>query len=206
MVEVTNSNEVDMEANGIKRGRGKGKEKEGVTSQSDHGQEKKAKETKEAKRTRRRINLQDFPLGHGMAPYNLLEDMRGKGPDISWPQFLALCPQVRRDLTRAVSTRRKVKESVPVVKIAHAEMNEDITPVLDCYIKGRLVRKGLVDGGAQICIMTEGLMQKLGMHIHETPEIKVKIAVFQLSIIAIVSYSTLPNSPKHCGYPHPFTV
>ncbi|RYA73748.1 hypothetical protein DD595_24825, partial [Enterobacter cloacae complex sp. 4DZ3-17B2] len=134
------------------------------------------KETKEATRTRRRNNLQDFPLGHGMAPYNLLEDMRGKGPDISWPQFLALCPHVRRDLTNAVSPRRKVKERFPVVKIAHAEMNEDITPVLDCYIKGRLVRKGLVDGGAQICIMTEGLMQRLGMHIHETPEIKVKMA------------------------------
>ena len=74
--------------------------------------------------------------------------MRGKGPNISWPQFLALCPQVRMESTRAISTRKKSKESVSVVKISHVEMDEDITPLLDCYIKGKLVRKGLVDGGA----------------------------------------------------------
>ena len=102
MEEVANTKDVDIEANGIKRGRGKAKEKEGATSQSDHGPGKKVKETKEVKRSRRRINLQDFPLGHGMAPYNLLDDMRGKGLNISWPQFLALCPQVRRELSRVV--------------------------------------------------------------------------------------------------------
>ncbi|MCO5590924.1 hypothetical protein L7F22_044900 [Adiantum nelumboides] len=77
VVEVTQSKEDDIEANGIKRVREKGKEKEGVTSQSDHGLGKKTKETKEGKRPRHRINLQDLPLGHGMAPYNLMEDMRG---------------------------------------------------------------------------------------------------------------------------------
>ena len=50
VVEVTKAKQVDIEANGIKRGRGKGKEKEGVVSQSDHGRGKKAKETKEGKR------------------------------------------------------------------------------------------------------------------------------------------------------------
>ncbi|MCO5605707.1 hypothetical protein L7F22_059891 [Adiantum nelumboides] len=153
VVEVTQSKEEDIEANGIKHGREKGKKMEGVTSQTDHGRGKKTKETKEGKRTRRRINLQDFPLGHDMAPYNLMEDITGKGPSISWPQFLALCPQVRRELSKAVSTRRRAKENVPIIKIAHAQMDEDITPLLDCYIKGKLVKKGLVDGGAQICIM-----------------------------------------------------
>src|SRR5262249_48752146 len=94
VVEVTKAREIDIEPNGIKRGCGKGKEKEGVTSQSDHKQSKKVNETKKAKETQRCINLQDFPLKHGMASYNLMEDMRGKGPDISWPQFLASCPQL----------------------------------------------------------------------------------------------------------------
>lgn len=48
-----------------------------------------------------------------------------------------------------------------VVKIAPIETQEDIVPTLDCYIKGRIVKKGLVDGGAQICIMTETVMRKL---------------------------------------------
>ncbi len=49
-------------------------------------------------------------------------------------------------------------------------------PTLDCYIKGRLVKKGLVDGGAQICIMNENVMQNLGLHINEVLEIRVKMA------------------------------
>ena len=57
MLEVTTPKEVDIKVNGIKGGRGKEKEKEGVASQSKHGQAKKVKETKEVKRRRRCINL-----------------------------------------------------------------------------------------------------------------------------------------------------
>ena len=61
-----------------------------------------------------------------------------------------------------------------MVKLAQAEVDEDVAPILDCYIKGRLVKEGLVDGGAQICIMTEVLMHKLGLHIQETPNNKAR--------------------------------
>ncbi|MCO5551435.1 hypothetical protein L7F22_004938 [Adiantum nelumboides] len=109
-----------------------------------------------------------------MSPYNLIEDLQAKGPSISWPQFFALCPQVRREMAKAISTRIPKKKG-NVVRIAPVEM-EDIVPTIDCFIKGTLVRKGLVDGGAQICIMTEATMHRLNLKIHKTPEVRVKMA------------------------------
>ncbi|MCO5574147.1 hypothetical protein L7F22_027927 [Adiantum nelumboides] len=109
-----------------------------------------------------------------MSPYNLIEDLQAKGPSISWPQFFALCPQVRREMAKAISTCIPKKKG-NVVRVAPVEM-EDIVPTIDCFIKGTLVRKGLVDGGAQICIMTEATMHRLNLKIHKTPEVRVKMA------------------------------
>ncbi|MCO5570256.1 hypothetical protein L7F22_023975 [Adiantum nelumboides] len=71
-------------ANGIKRTRGKEKEdtmrEDSIPSGREHKREKG--ETSKRRR-RRRINLHDFPLGHGMSPYNLIEDLQAKGPSIS---------------------------------------------------------------------------------------------------------------------------
>ncbi|MCO5587328.1 hypothetical protein L7F22_041277 [Adiantum nelumboides] len=162
-------------ANGIKQTRGKEKEdtmrEESIPSGREHKREKG--ETSKRRR-RRRINLHDFPLGHGMSPYNLIEDLQAKGPSISWPQFFALCPQVRREMAKAISTRIPKKKG-NVVRIAPVEM-EDIVPTIDCFIKGTLVQKGLVDGGAQIFIMTEATMHRLNLKIHKTPEVRVKMA------------------------------
>ena len=36
--------------------------------------------------------------------------------------------------------------------------------------------RSLVDGGAQICIMTENVMNKIGLCIQDVPKIKVKMA------------------------------
>ncbi|MCO5569248.1 hypothetical protein L7F22_022959 [Adiantum nelumboides] len=98
VVEVTNTshkNEGVIEVNDMKRDRGKGK------MHDEDQPESSKKKTKEERVKMRRINLQDFPLGRGLEPYNLIEDMQGKGPHISWPQFLAICPQMRKELARA---------------------------------------------------------------------------------------------------------
>ncbi|MCO5591203.1 hypothetical protein L7F22_045184 [Adiantum nelumboides] len=162
-------------ANGIKRTRGNEKEDTMREDSIPSGREYKREKGETSKRRRRRcINLHDFPLGHGMSPYNLIEDLQEKGPSISWPQFFALCPQVRREMAKAISTRIPKKKG-NVVRIAPIEM-EDIVPTIDCFIKSTLVRKGLVDGGAQICIMIEATMHRLNLKIHKTPEVRVKMA------------------------------
>ena len=77
-------------------------------------------------------------------------------------------------MARSMSARIKPNvRKTYTVKIAPIETEEDIVPLLDCHIKGRLVKRGLVDGGAQICIMTENVMNKLGLCIQDVPEIKV---------------------------------
>ncbi|MCO5592621.1 hypothetical protein L7F22_046624 [Adiantum nelumboides] len=77
-------------------------------------------------------------------------------------------------MAKAISTRIPKKKG-NVVRIAPVEM-EDIVPTIDCFIKGTLVQKGLVDGGAKICIMTEATMHRLNLKIHKTPEVQVKMA------------------------------
>ncbi|MCO5557604.1 hypothetical protein L7F22_011170 [Adiantum nelumboides] len=76
-------------------------------------------------------------------------------------------------MAKAISTRIPKKKG-NVLRIVPVEM-EDIVPTIDCFIKGTLVRKRLVDGGAQICIMTEATMHRLNLKIHKTPEVRVKM-------------------------------
>ncbi|MCO5571616.1 hypothetical protein L7F22_025362 [Adiantum nelumboides] len=59
VVKVIKIEQEEMEANGIKQGHGKDKEKEGVASQSDHGRGKKAKESKEDWKTGKLICRND---------------------------------------------------------------------------------------------------------------------------------------------------
>lgn len=63
-----------------------------------------------------------------------------------------------------------------VLKIALAPLKEDISVVVDLYIKGMLVHKVLIDGGAKICIIIEHVMHKLGLHLSDLSNIKAKVA------------------------------
>ena len=77
-------------------------------------------------------------------------------------------------MAKAISTHLPICNG-HVVRIALVEV-EDIMPIADCHIKGNLVRKNLVDGGAQVCIMIESTMTRLGLCIQETLEVCVKMA------------------------------
>ena len=44
-----------------------------------------AKRQRKVRRHRHKITLGDFPLGRGVDPYNLGEDLRYKKPDITYP-------------------------------------------------------------------------------------------------------------------------
>ncbi|MCO5594098.1 hypothetical protein L7F22_048119 [Adiantum nelumboides] len=53
---------------------------------------------------------------------------------------------------------------------------QDITPVLNAYVKGQRVSNVYVDGGAQICIMTEQTMHRLGLKVNAPAPCKAKMA------------------------------
>ena len=45
-----------------------------------------SKKRKKRSSTRRKITIQDFPLGSKEKPYNLVEDVSIQGPKLTWPQ------------------------------------------------------------------------------------------------------------------------
>ena len=70
-----------------------------------------------------------------------------------------------------VSTRTtKVMGSVEDKK------DEDVLPVIEAYIKGQRIQKVYVDGGAQVCVISEKMMNLLGLEVHGKTEFKAKMA------------------------------
>ncbi|MCO5552999.1 hypothetical protein L7F22_006519 [Adiantum nelumboides] len=110
---------------------------------------------KRKSRSRRHIRVEDFPLGVGSTPYDLISDVSKQGPKISWQQLLHLSPKMRRIWSKMVSTRRAKTKAIGSIS---ARGMKDIVSVIDAEIKSQRVSNVYVDGGAEICVMTEKLM------------------------------------------------
>ncbi|MCO5574642.1 hypothetical protein L7F22_028431 [Adiantum nelumboides] len=135
---------------------------------SETGERRKSKEngessSKKKPKPRRKITIKDFALGEPSQPYNLVDDVSVQGPKITWPQLLHLAPKVRRQWTKMVSTRRVKTKAMGLVSGRNLQ---DITPVLNAYVKGQRVSNVYVDEGAQIYVMTEQTMQRLGLKVN----------------------------------------
>ena len=70
-----------------------------------------------------------------------------------------------------VSTRTsKVIGAVGAVK------EEDVLPILEAYIKGQRILKVYIDGGAQVCVVSEKMMHHLGLEVQGKSEFKANMA------------------------------
>ena len=63
-----------------------------------------------------------------------------------------------------------------VMGAEEAIKEEDVLPVLEAYIKGQMIRKVYVDGGAQVCVMSKKTMHQLGLEVQGKSEFKAKMA------------------------------
>ena len=121
----------------------------------EEGMSKDEKKRKKRSSTRRKITIKDFPLGEREEPYNMIEDVCSQGPKLTWPQLLYLSPKMRRQWSKMVSTR-----ATKVMGSVEAKKDEDVLPVIEAYIKGQRIQKVYVDGGAQVCVMSEKMMNR----------------------------------------------
>ncbi|MCO5575580.1 hypothetical protein L7F22_029382 [Adiantum nelumboides] len=162
----------DVDAMPIKRAR------QEEVAMSETGERRKSKEngessSKKKPKPRQKLTIKDFALGESSQPYNLVDDVSVQGPKITWPQLLHLAPKVRRQWTKMVSTCRVKTKAMGFVSGSNLQ---DITPVLNAYVKGQRVSNVYVDGGAQICVMTEQTMHRLGLKVNAPAPCKAKMA------------------------------
>ncbi|MCO5574719.1 hypothetical protein L7F22_028509 [Adiantum nelumboides] len=162
----------DVDAMPIKRAR------QEEAAMSEMGERRKSKEngesnSKKKSKPRRKLIIKDFALGESSQPYNLVDDVSAQGPKITWPQLLHLAPKVRRQWTKMVSTRHVKTKAMGLVSGRNLQ---DITRVLNAYVKGQRVSNVYVDGGAQICVMTEKTMHRLGLKVNAPAPCKAKMA------------------------------
>ena len=91
----------------IKKARVEEKPASMMSDSDDEATRKEKKRKKKAPTVRRKIGIKDFPLGAAAEPYDLIEDVVGQGPKLSWAQLLHLSPKLRRQWSKMVSTRKK---------------------------------------------------------------------------------------------------
>ena len=70
-----------------------------------------------------------------------------------------------------VSTR-----TTKLMGAVEARNDEDVLRLLEAYIKGQRIRKVYVDGGAQVCVMSEKMTHQLGLEVQGKSEFKAKMA------------------------------
>ena len=153
----------------IKRTRAthKGKEVEGESSNPQI--KKKAKEFMESQmenpskrcRSRRKINMEDMPMGKGVEPFDLKQEFITNGPRITWPQLLQLSPKIRKEWGRLTSIHQSTK-TVHYAGVVRVKEQKDIRPVISVTMKGLLIKDALVNSGIRIRPSSNVIVSKIG--------------------------------------------
>ncbi|MCO5555565.1 hypothetical protein L7F22_009110 [Adiantum nelumboides] len=162
--------------------------------------EAESSKKKKSRQPRRVIGIDDFLLGKNLEPYDMVEDLKSQRPNITWPQLMHLSSSIRRQWPKLANTRIPKRRKEKVVKSIKSNTLKDIEPIVDAYVKGKRVSNVYVDGGAQMCVITERTMHRLGLSITEPSDCHAKLAnnskVKCLGIIKDVNITVLDVSAK----------
>ena len=60
--------------------------------------------------------------------------------------------------------------------LVKASSKGDVVPILDAWIRGQKISKVYVDGGAQMCVMTERVMHRLKLEVNSPSQFRVALA------------------------------
>lgn len=68
------------------------------------------------------------------------------------------------------------KGKTKAMNLIRAQRYKDVVPIVDAHIRGERISNVYVDGGAQMCVMSERVMHHLGMDVDGTSTFKAKLA------------------------------
>ena len=75
----------------------------GLVGESNNSQQKKKakknnlEDRPRKKHSRRKIKIDDMPMGKYVEPFDLKQELISSGPRITWPQLLQLSPSLRKE-------------------------------------------------------------------------------------------------------------
>ena len=114
-------------------------------------------------------------MGEGVEAFNLKHVLISSGPRITWPQLLQLSPTLRKEWGRLASIRQS-RKTVHYVGIVRVEDRKDIRPTILVSIKGSHIKDALVDSGARVSLISEFVVNKVGILISRSSSARVPVA------------------------------
>ena len=87
--------------------------------------------------------------------------------------MLHLLLKMCRQWPKIASTRRG---RVQPINLVGSQKLADVEPIVEGTIKGQRIGKAYVDGGAQICVMSDCMMNQLGLEVSGPSIYKAKLA------------------------------
>ena len=142
---------------------------------SHEGEDVKAKRKR---RARRKFHVLDLPLGEGQESYNLKDDVINRKANITIGQLAEMVPKMRRQWKKLVNPMEREPEKGSVKVLAIDELS-DICPVVDVWHKRKSLGQGYVDGGAQICVITQTCVEKMGLIVAGVSGFRIRLANHQ---------------------------
>ncbi|MCO5592793.1 hypothetical protein L7F22_046796 [Adiantum nelumboides] len=168
---------------------------------------KKGKDAK-AKRKRRpckKFEVTDLPLGEGQTAYDLKEDLIGRKIDCTFGQLMNMVPKLKRQWKSLVNPVKEPKHG-QVRVLAMGEL-PDICPVVNAWHKGVGMGEAYIDGGAQVCVITQSCVERFGLITCESSGFRIRLAnhakvkclgliknleIEVLSVKAMVNFHVMP--------------
>ena len=100
------------------------------------------------KRTRRKIGINDILLSRGQREYSITEDLSLWKANITVDHLVSRCPSLCRELSAAINTKH-----THIACMTSHDLGDYQAPRVEAVIKGNMVSRCLVDGGAAINVM-----------------------------------------------------
>ena len=127
------------------------------------------------KRPRRRIGIEDMTISRGQQDYSIIADLGRQSANITMGQLIARCPSLRRELRQGVSTKRPTPATAEI-RVTDSTREDMRSPQVEATIAGRDISGCLVDGGAAVNIISNWLLDDLGLTPTHSSPLRLKVA------------------------------